>query len=119
GVEGYLLKNADYKEIENAIINVSEGKTFFSKKILDNITKNSIRKQKERSNQINIPTLTNREKEILILICKGDDTFSISTQLFISERTVEKHKQNLMNKTKTHSTAKLIVFALKNNIVQV
>lgn len=119
GVEGYLLKNADYKEIEQAIINVSEGKTFFSKKILDNITRNSIRKQKERLNKIDLPTLTKRENEILTLICEGDDTFCISAKLFISERTVEKHKQNLMNKTNTHSTAKLIIFALKNNFIKI
>jgi len=116
GVEGYLLKDADYEEIEEAINNVMTGQNYFSKKILVNLTKNTIKKNEEDKKKLDLPKLSRRELEVLKMLCKGYTKIDIAEKLFISDRTVEKHKENLMHKTKTKSTVNLVIFALKHKI---
>ena len=113
GIHGYLLKNADYKEIEQAVYNLSEGKSYYSKQILEKLSASVINDYSKNKIKDKLSALTKRQKEILKLICSGYDTKTISEKLFISNRTVEKHKENLMNTTDTHSTAELIVYAHK------
>lgn len=118
GVEGYLLKDADYEEIEEAINQVMEGGNYFSKKILVSLSKNAVRSKKEEKAKKDIPKLSKRELEIIRLICKGYSTREIGGKLNISQRTVEKHKENLMQKTGTNTTVNLVIFALKNRLAE-
>jgi DNA-binding NarL/FixJ family response regulator len=118
GVEGYILKDADYEEIEEAINQVSSGHNYFSKKILVTLTRNTLKKQQDFEKKKNMPKITRREKEVLDLVSKGMSKTEIADKLFISVRTVEKHKENLMSKTGTRSTVNLIIFAIKNAIVE-
>lgn len=116
GVEGYLLKDADYKDIEVAIDQVSNGYSYFSQDVMNTIAKNAqqnINKQPEKTE------LTKREKELLQLMCDGHSKQVIAEKLFISERTVEKHKENIMNKTNTRTTVNMILFAIKNKLVEI
>ncbi len=119
GVVGYMLKDADYDEIGKAIKEVMAGKNYFSQKILDKLTKDTVRKSEEEKIKQKMPRLTKRENEILKLICKGYSKTEIAEKLFISERTVEKHKENIMTKTDTNSTINLVLFAIKNNLAKV
>ncbi len=119
GVEGYLLKDADYDEIHEAIESVMTGKNYFSKKILVTLTKNTITKKQEEKQKANMPKLTRRELEIIGMMCKGNSKREIAEKLFISERTVEKHKENLMMKTNTNNSVSLVIFALRNKLAEI
>jgi DNA-binding NarL/FixJ family response regulator len=120
GVEGYLLKDTDYEEIELAIESVMNDKNYFSTRVLESLTKNTLRSQDEGKRMvINLPELTKRETEILRMICKGHSKNDIAEKLFISVRTVEKHKENIMMKTNTNNSVNLVLFALKNNLAKV
>ena len=115
GVKGFLLKTSGISEIENAIRNVMLGETHFSNEILIKIISNYSRKHPETNTKQEL--VSEREKEILQLLCKGLSTEEISQKLFISPETVKKHKSNLFGKTDSKNTASLILFAIKNKII--
>jgi DNA-binding NarL/FixJ family response regulator len=111
GVKGFLLKDADNDELINAINTILRGGTFFSQELLLNLIKN-----KTENPSINF---TKREIEILSLICKGYSNIQISDKLNISQRTVERHRSNLLLKTESSNSISLVVYAIKNNIINV
>jgi DNA-binding NarL/FixJ family response regulator len=115
GVRGFILKSADVKEFENAIFSVYSGGVYFSLEVLGFLTK----KGKEQNKPFDIGKLTRREHEVLKLICNGCNNNLISEKMFISVRTVEKHKTNIFIKTGVDSTQKLIIFAVKNNLFSI
>jgi len=115
GVKGFLLKTSGISEIENAIHNVMLGETHFSNEILVKIISNYSHKNTETTAKLEL--VSEREKEILQLLCKGHSTEEISQKLFISPETVKKHKSNLFGKTDSKNTASLILFAIKNKII--
>ena len=115
GVKGFILKNSGIQEVESAIIQVLEGKNYFSQEILANILKNINRKNHvQRSDG-----LSEREEEVLYHICKGMSNGEIAKKLHISKRTVDKHRENLLQKTYSKNTAGLVMFAIKNGIIEV
>ncbi len=120
GVSGYLLKNTDYNEIVTAIDTVLDDNIYFSTEIVNVIIKNKKEDFKTKRNKVKKEALnlTKRQIEILSNICQGFDNKTIAILLHVSERTVEKHTQNIMNKTNTNSKSKLIIFALRNNILE-
>ena len=73
----------------------------------------------EEENETDETLLSDREKEILLLICKGMTNNEIAETLFISKRTVDKHRANILEKTNCKNTANLVVYAIKNRLVQV
>ncbi len=112
GVKGFVLKDADNKELKLAITTVLEGGTFFSQRLLINLIKN----RKERANQVQ---LSPREYDVLHLLCKGNSTIQISEHLHISPRTVERHRADLLAKTGATNSISLVIYAIKNNIVTI
>lgn len=110
GAKGYVLKGSAHQELVNAVYEVAAGGIFFS----DDIQKIFIR-------QIQFPEderfLTNREKEVLTLIFEEYSNKAIGDQLNISERTVETHRKNIYQKTKTNTLVGLLKFAIENNLV--
>lgn len=115
GVRGFLLKNSQFEDVQKAILDVSEGNNFFSQEILDRIIANMYKKKTEKT----ILDLTEREIEVLYNICKGLSNQEIADLLFISKRTVDKHRENLLLKTEAKNTAGLVVYAIKNGIFEV
>jgi DNA-binding NarL/FixJ family response regulator len=109
GVKGFVLKDADNGEFFNALQKVLEGETYFSQELLLNIIRSD-----SRITQIN---LTKREKEVLQLLSKGLSNQEISGMLHISQRTVERHRTMLLEKTGSRNSVSLIVFAIKNKLV--
>lgn len=122
GANGYLLKNEEPEILKAAIESVMEKDFYFN----DYVAKALLQgvKNKERSKPVsfsvnNTSELTPREQEILQLICKEQTTAEIAKGLFISVRTVEGHRKNLMEKTGVRNTAGLVIYAVKNKLVEV
>ncbi len=110
GVRGFLLKDSSNHELITAMEKIIKGNSYFSQELLMKIIKN-----KDESKDLH---LTPRELDVLHLICKGHSNFEISEKLFISQRTVERHRANLLEKTDSSNSIKLVLFAIRNNIVE-
>ncbi|MFV0365507.1 MAG: response regulator [Mangrovibacterium sp.] len=117
GVNGFLLKNSDITEVIQAIDAVCSGSNYFSSELLDNLVMNLRTKPTHHVEDQDL--LSSREIEILILICKGLSNQEIADELFISKRTVDKHRANILDKSMCKNTAQLVVFAIKNKLVEV
>jgi DNA-binding NarL/FixJ family response regulator len=110
GIKGFLLKSCDFKEVEHAIESMRNGDYYFSQELLS-------RTSSEHNSKYDIyEELSEREMEILMCICDGNSNQEIGDKLFISKRTVEKHRANLMLKTNCSNTASLVIFAVKNGL---
>lgn len=116
GVHGYVLKDCDKNELKEAILEVADGGTYFSKGVANEVMMQFSQLRKEM-NKGDVSILSPREKEVLALILKDKSNGEIADELHISVRTVETHKQNLISKTGANSVAGLVVYALKNNLV--
>ncbi len=115
GAKGFLLKDSTFDEVLEAIKEVHHGGNYFSPGILSVIIKNLKRKKSIRKNK----ELSDRETEVLYNICLGLSNQEIAEQLFISKRTVDKHRENILLKTGLHNTAELVVYAIKHSIFEV
>lgn len=115
GVKGFVLKNSDIKEVKAALETVYDGGSYFSSELLENLVNNlkTIKKDKESHTE-----LSERELEILVLICQGYSNQEIADLLFISKRTVDKHRANILEKSESKNTAQLVVYAIKNRLVE-
>lgn len=115
GAKGFILKNSGIKEVEESIKEVSSGNNYFSKEILSGFIK-SISRKKE---PVNDGKLSEREEEVLYLICKGYSNHEIANTLHISKRTVDKHRENLLLKTSSKNTPGLVIYAIKNGVIEI
>ena len=115
GAKGFILKSSDIDEVVTAIRTVCDGGTYFSQELLRNLVGNLKSTRGERPEEV----LSEREKEILLLICRGMSNQEIADGLFISKRTVDKHRANILEKTGCRNTANLVVWAIKNGIAEV
>lgn len=118
GANGYLVKNSEPDEVKRAIETVIKHDYYFNDLTLRAMQK-SLQKKKNRSAMAVPAELTTREREVLELICREHTAVEIGQQLFISERTVEGHRNHLLLKTGAKNTAGLVVYAVKNGIVDV
>lgn len=109
GASGYLVKSASKEEIEEAILSVYEGKLYMN---LDSGFSSA-----EKNELQNIPVLSSREKEVLLLIADGLTNPQIAAKLFLSLHTVDSHRKNLLTKFGINNTASLIKLAAKYNMV--
>jgi DNA-binding NarL/FixJ family response regulator len=116
GVSGFILKSADKESVEKAIQQVSTGNHYFSSEIMSVLVKSIYRNSREKSTNEAVP-LSEREIEVLNMLCKGYSNKEIAEKLFISPRTVEGHKSRLIQKTGRNNSLGLILWAVKNNIV--
>lgn len=115
GVKGYLTKNAPSEELLHAVTEVSEGRQSFGKSASQlMIGKYTDIAKKSPSGEKNL--ITKREREIVKLIVKGYTSAEIANMLFISTRTVETHRSNLMNKLELKNTAALVRYAMEENL---
>ena len=108
GAKGFILKDSDISEVR-------EGGSFFSQELLYHV----IQKIKHRENESKTASLSRREKEILLKICEGLSNQEIAETLFISKRTVDKHRANLLGKTNSKNTASLILFAIRHKLIEI
>ncbi len=111
GVKGFILKDIDNEELIDAIRKVYKGGSYFSQELLLQLIKN-----KPSDEAVD---LTKREKEVLELICLGFSNQEISEKLFISQRTVERHRSSLLFKTDSKNSVSLVVYAIKSGLVKI
>jgi DNA-binding NarL/FixJ family response regulator len=115
GASSYVLKSAGKKDINKAIENASRGKPFFSDeiafKVLEQPDTDDLPEKPDNSTH-----LTDREIEILRLIVNEYTNQEIADKLYISKRTVDTHRTNLLDKTSSKNTAGLVRYAIKNNL---
>jgi len=116
GVKGFILKSSGINELEKAISEVMLGESYFSNEILRKIISNLSRKN--ANNHTEKATLTSRELEVLKQICLDLNNEEIAKKLFISPMTVKSHRSNLLEKTGCKNTSGLILYALKNKIIE-
>ncbi|HER07516.1 MAG TPA: response regulator transcription factor [Bacteroides sp.] len=114
GVKGFLLKNSSIREVEDAIVNVVEGKNYFSQEVVTSLVQGLTRKKKSGGKG----DLSEREAEVLIHICKGYSNKEIADTLFLSKRTVDKHRENILLKTGAKNTAGLVMYAIQSGIIE-
>jgi DNA-binding NarL/FixJ family response regulator len=121
GAKGYLPKNTSKKELVEAINSINEGHEYFSEEISDIILKSYVKKIQKTDDVVNnkIELLSTREIEVLKLFIEGKTNQEIADKLFISIRTVESHKNHIMQKLELKSIVDLIKFAIKNKIVEI
>ncbi len=118
GASGYLVKNCDRVELVNAVKTVIERGFYLNDHVLKAMQQTAGQRKTVIKKVNNIPVLlSEREKEILTLICKEYSNAQIAEKLYISVRTVDGHRNNLLAKTGCANTAGLVVFAIKNHIV--
>ena len=113
GARGFLLKDSDIGDVIEAIETVMGGGSYFSPQLLSSLTG----RMRTRENSGEEP-LSQREREILVAVCRGLSNQEIADELFISKRTVDKHRANILEKTGCKNTASLVVYAIRNGIVE-
>ena len=118
GVNAYLFKNVEPEEVERAIRTVMDKDFYFNEAFLNAMKNRLTNKRQKILLTDNIPsTLTAREIEVLKLICKQNTAQEIAEQLFISVRTVDGHRNNLLEKTGVRNSAGLVLFAIKHRLI--
>ena len=117
GARGYLLKDAPESDLINAIHAVHQGKAFFSPAISKMLVEDYMRQMQQRGIEDSYELLTPRERELLQLLGEGKSNKEIATKLDLSLYTVETHRSNMLDKLNLHSTAELILYAVRKGIV--
>jgi two-component system, NarL family, response regulator DegU len=121
GVSGYLLKDTEPAEMERAIRKVMDEGIYLT----EFVSKAMLRKMTNKTAVVKQPSafynskvlLSEREKEVLKLICEGHSTQEISELIFLSPRTVEGHRLRILEKTGTKNTAGMVAYAFKNDLI--
>lgn len=118
GANGYLLKNAEPEEIRKAIYAVHENGYYFNDLVNKALLKKLVIKQNLKPSFNQDVEFTERELEVLKLICEEKTAAEIAKEIFLSPRSVEGIRQRLIEKVGVRNTAGLVMFAVKNNIAE-
>ncbi len=118
GAQGYLPKDTSKEELLKAVHVIYDGGEYYSKNVSDNFLKSYVRRFKAEQNLKENDDLTKREIEILQLAAGGMSNKEIADKLFISQKTVDAHKNHIMQKLKLKNTAELVIYAIKNKIIE-
>lgn len=117
GAKGYLLKNADKKEILEAIFTVYDGNIFYCKHTSARLASLIVRSKFDPHKKHPETLFTEREREIIRLICRQHTAQEIGEKLYLSKRTVEGYRTRILEKMEVKNTAGVVVFALKHSLI--
>lgn len=117
GVKGYVLKSSVSDELLQAVRTVANGQIFLSSPVSEVVVESAIRPHTSRSDHDPLSNLSPREKQILQMIAEEHTSGEIAKLLFISEKTVEKHRARLMEKLNVRNLAGLVRWAVKYHLV--
>jgi len=119
GAASYLAKNSSPDEVETTIREVAEKGFYYTQPVMEIIRENMIQKTKPKITMPFQVEITPREKEVLQLICEQYTTAEIAEKLYISPRTVDGHRNNLLDKFGCRNTAGLVVLAIQKELVKI
>ncbi|MBA7646601.1 Transcriptional regulatory protein DegU [subsurface metagenome] len=114
GASGYLLKDCDFEELAEAVRIVAGGKTYISPSISDVVVQDYVNGSVEEDSAFSV--LTRREREVVQLLAEGKTTKQTALCLYISPKTVEVHRLNIMNKLNMDSIALLTKYAIQEGL---
>lgn len=117
GASGYVFKNSGVEDLLEAIETVMEGELYFSDEAVSTLVGNLNKSDAERKRESEDSELTERELEVLKLICQEYTNKEIGDKLYISVRTVDSHRRNLLQKTGARNTAGLVRYAVEHNLL--
>ncbi len=117
GARGYLLKDSAEMDVVQAVQTVARGKPFFSPQIAQTLLEDYMRQLQQRGIEDSYDLLTSREKEILQLLAEGKSNKAVASLLNLSVYTVETHRANLMQRLDLHSTAEIVLYAVRKKII--
>jgi len=117
GAKGYLLKDNAEVDLERAVLLVAQGKPFFSPAIANTLLEDYMRQLQQRGLQDSYDLLTEREKEVLQLLAEGKSNKDTAVLLNLSTNTVETHRTRMMQKLGLHSTADIVLYAVRKRII--
>ena len=118
GARGFLPKNSDIEEVVEAILSVDKHGYYFDDKLSKDTFSKIAKQNTYNPNTVN-KLLTEREVDVLKLVCDGKKIKEISEILFISPKTVETHRKHICDKTNSKNIAGMIVYALKNGLFKI
>jgi two-component system response regulator NreC len=118
GAAGYILKNAKDDELLNAIRVVNNGERYIHSKVSTKMVREHVENSEQNDEVVDsYSLLSNREQEVLPLVALGYGNKEIADKLFISVKTVEAHKSNMMNKLGLTTRPELVQYAIKKNLI--
>ncbi|MFX4262848.1 response regulator [Pelotomaculum propionicicum] len=118
GASGYLLKDSDFDELIIAINTVMEDNPYISPAVAKMVIKDYVKSLREDNTSV-FDILTAREREVLQILAEGKNTHQIAAALYVSEKTVEAHRRQIMNKLGINSVAGLIKYAIREGLTTV
>jgi DNA-binding NarL/FixJ family response regulator len=118
GARGYLLKDTAEEDLITAVRTVAKGQPFFSPKIAKLLLGDSMQRLRTEGVNDSYDLLTPREREVLQLIAEGKSNKEAAAALFVSPTTIETHRARIMDKLDLHSTADIVLYAVRKGIVQ-
>ena len=116
GASGYLLKDCAFEELDEAIRTVTQDRTYITPRIVDIIVKDYF-SQVEKPSSSAVSALTSRQYEVLQLLAEGKTTREIAHQMSLSVKTIESHRQQIINKLNIHSIAGLTKYAIREGLI--
>jgi DNA-binding NarL/FixJ family response regulator len=120
GARGFVLKSDAARDLVAAVEALQSNKTFFTSRVADMVLGGYLgRGQAATNGKLALPILTPREREIVQLLAEGKSTKEVASYLNLSVKTAETHRSNIMRKLDLHSVSALVLYAVRNNMVQV
>lgn len=116
GARGYLLKDCAFDEVVEAIRTVSRGKAYLSPDISEVMLDDYVDRLGEEEDASAFSVLTDRQREVLQLLAEGRTTRQIAQDLHVSVKTIESHRQNIMEKLDIHNVAELTKYAVREGL---
>ena len=116
GARGFVLKSDAARDLVAAVEALQQGRTFFTPQVGDMVLSGYLNGNATKT--LNVPRLTSREREIVQLLAEGKSTKEVASILGLSAKTAETHRSNVMRKLGIHSVSELVLYAIRNNIIQ-
>ena len=117
GAKAYILKDTAETDLLPAIEAVVRGRPYFSPRVADMLLEDHVRFLRQRGLQDSYDLLTDREKEVLQLIAEGRSNKEVANLLNLGVSTVETHRGNVMQKLDLHSTAEIVLYAMRKRLI--
>ena len=120
GARGFVLKSDAARDLVAAVEALQSNKTFFTSRVANMVLGGYLgRNRPAAADELSLPNLTAREREIVQLLAEGNSSKEVACHLNLSVKTAETHRSNIMRKLNLHSVSELVLYAVRNNMVQV